>query len=559
MDINNYIHSFKDSIKGKSLPTKFTFPFYYTPHELTQLAARQLQSYLSNQNEWQHNFGLQEDQEGMVIGKMFGVMIVQQSSGAIGFLAAYSGKLANSNNIPGFVPPIFDMLDKNGYYKTEESKIDLINEEISLISSDTIYNSLKEELHQKQKEKNQVLSDLRKEFNQSRKERRILRKKAENELSSDRIRELHEKHKSISLKQQNNIKRVTWEFDLSLENISEKLNVFETRLKRLKEDRKRMSNMLQKWLFDQYNFYNAKGETKNVVDIFSETALGSPPAGAGECAAPKLLQFAYQHDLKPICFGEFWWGRPPKSEVRKHGSFYPSCKGKCEPILNHMLEGLDVEENPLLINSADKKLEVIFEDEHLMVLDKPAELLSVPGRTYTDSVYTRMRKILPEQDNPIIIHRLDMSTSGILVISKNKVSHKILQKQFLERTIKKKYIADLEGELKDTSGIISLPLKQDYVNRPQQKVCFKEGKPAKTKWNLLGVKNKITRVEFFPITGRTHQLRVHAAHVDGLNAPIVGDDIYGSKGERLHLHAAFIEFRHPFSKELLQFNSKVPF
>ena len=559
MDINNYIHSFKDSIKGKSLPAKFTYPFYYTPHELTQLAAHQLQDYLSKQNQWQHNFGLRDGQEGMVIGKMFGVMIVQDHLGVIGFIAAYSGKLANSNNIPGFVPPIFDMLDENGYYKTEESKIDLINAEILSISGDPNYESLKAALGEKQIEKNQVLSDLRKEFNQSRKERRILRKKAENELSSDRIKELHENHKSISLKQQNNIKRVTWEFNLSLENISVKLNEYEVKLMRLKEDRKHMSNKLQKWLFDQYNFLNAKGETKNVEEIFSETALGSPPAGAGECAAPKLLQFAYKHDLKPICFGEFWWGRPPKSEVRKHGSFYPSCKGKCEPILSHMLQGLDVEENPLLINSADKKLEVIFEDEHLMVLDKPAELLSVPGRSYADSVYTRMRKILQEEENPIIIHRLDMSTSGILVISKTKESHKILQKQFLERTIKKKYIADLEGELKDTSGSISLPLKQDYLNRPQQKVCFNEGKPAMTKWNLIGVRHGISRVEFIPVTGRTHQLRVHAAHADGLNAPIVGDDIYGSKGKRLHLHAAFIEFRHPVSKELLQFKSKVPF
>jgi tRNA pseudouridine32 synthase / 23S rRNA pseudouridine746 synthase len=283
-------------------------------------------------------------------------------------------------------------------------------------------------------------------------------------------------------------------------------------------------------------------------DIFKPTREGRPIAGSGECAAPKLFQYAFQHDLHPIALAEFWWGESPKTEVRIHGHYYPACRGKCEPILGFMLQGLAVEENPMLKNPAENKdLEVVWEDAHIVVINKPAEFLSVPGKLVTDSVYERMRMRYPEATGPLIVHRLDMSTSGLLLVAKTAEVHKELQRQFIQREIKKRYVALLEGEVLEDRGTVELPLRVDLENRPRQLVCYEYGKPAVTIWKVLERKDGRTRIHFFPITGRTHQLRVHAAHVDGLHAPIVGDDLYGQTSHRLHLHAEWIQFRHPIS------------
>ena len=280
-----------------------------------------------------------------------------------------------------------------------------------------------------------------------------------------------------------------------------------------------------------------------------------PPAGSGECSAPKLLQYAFANDLKPITMAEFWWGKSPNSEIRKHKNFYPACQSRCKPILTHMLKGVDLEENKMLEGlSEEKELEIIFEDDVLIVINKPAEFLSVPGKEISDSVYTRMKKKFPDATGPLIVHRLDMSTSGILVLTKTKEANKILQSQFIKRTIKKRYVALLDGNLQENEGIIKLPLRVDLDDRPRQLVCFKHGKPAETRWKVIQRENNKTRVHFYPITGRTHQLRVHASYFNGLNAPIIGDDLYGKKANRLHLHAEFIEFFHPKTKEKISFS-----
>ncbi|MBP9794309.1 MAG: RluA family pseudouridine synthase, partial [Flavobacterium sp.] len=325
------------------------------------------------------------------------------------------------------------------------------------------------------------------------------------------------------------------------------VNVFEEKLNELKELRKQKSNTLQQRLFAEYAFLNGLGESKSLGKIFDN----NPPAGAGECAAPKLLHYAFQHHLKPICMAEFWWGQSPKSEVRKHQQFYPSCKSKCEPILlGHMLKGLTMDDNPFQLNPAEgKEIEIVYEDESIAVINKPAEFLSVPGKQISDSVYERMKIRYPEATGPIIVHRLDMSTSGIMLIAKTEAAYLNLQRQFIKRTIKKCYEALLDGEIATKSGFIDLPLRVDLDDRPRQLVCYEYGKPAQTNWEIISIENGKTRVHFYPITGRTHQLRVHASHPLGLNTPIVGDDLYGTKANRLHLHAKSITFIHPINNQ----------
>ena len=289
------------------------------------------------------------------------------------------------------------------------------------------------------------------------------------------------------------------------------------------------------------------------MDIFNNSSI-KPPAGSGDCCAPKLLQYAFQHQLTPVAMAEFWWGISPNSEIRKHKNFYPSCQSRCKPILKHMLEGVEMDENLLLKSlSENLELKIIFEDDDLIIVNKPPEFLSVPGKEIKDSVYTRIKQKYPSATGPIIVHRLDMSTSGILVLTKTKQANKILQDQFIRRTVKKRYVALLSGKLTKKNGTITLPLRLDLNDRPRQLVDFVNGKKAETNWSVIAQNTKQTRIHFYPITGRTHQLRVHAAHKDGLNLPIIGDDLYGTKQDKLYLHADFIEFTHPTSKNKISF------
>ena len=337
------------------------------------------------------------------------------------------------------------------------------------------------------------------------------------------------------------------------EQIAEKqagLDKLLAEIQQLKEKQVATSHALSKRLMEQYHFLDSAQNKKSLLAIFENT----PPAGAGECAAPKLLQYAFLHHLKVITMAEFWWGKAPNSIIRKHGNFYPSCRGKCEPILGHMLQNTIMDDNPLLENKAEEKsIEIIYEDQELAVINKPSGLLSVPGKTITDSVYSRMKVIFPNATGPLIVHRLDMNTSGILLIAKSLENYKILQAQFIDRSIQKRYIALLDGILTEKTGFITLPIRVDLNDRPKQLVCYDYGKPAKTKWEVIGTKDHKTKVYFYPITGRTHQLRVHAAHQKGLNTAIVGDDLYGTKADRLYLHAEFIAFLHPKTGKKMKF------
>ena len=457
------IHSFPIATNNLPLPQLFTYPFHYTPHPLCVKAAEEVQQYLQTRTDWH---------EELQQGKMFGVLVVKTPTGEVGYLAAFSGNLAGSNHHDYFVPPVYDLLNPDGYFKEEEARISAINVMLN--------------------------------------------------HTNDNNQEI---------------------------------------IEALKEERKQRSIALQQWIFEQFRLRNARGEEQDIYSIFTQTAHRNPPAGTGECAAPKLLQYAYLNNLQPLAMAEFWWGDSPKGEIRRHGHYYPACRHKCEPILNFMLQGLEVEPNPLLTSNTDAtQLETVYEDDYLLVVNKPAGMLSVPGKTGQASVLTLLQERYPDVTGPILVHRLDMATSGLLLAAKDKDTHALLQKQFEGRTVKKRYIALLEGiPQAEPKGFIRLPLRPDFDNRPLQMVCYEYGKPAVTRYEIMDTENDRTRMAFYPETGRTHQLRVHAAHPEGLNCPIVGDPLYGQPADRLYLHAERLEFRHPVTGQRLQIQKEAPF
>ena len=329
-------------------------------------------------------------------------------------------------------------------------------------------------------------------------------------------------------------------------------------------ERKLMSERLQAWLFRQYRLLNGRGETRDLVTVWQDYHCSPrirkrypmPPGGTGDCCAPKLLQYAYSHQLKPVCMAEFWWGDSPKSMIRHHGQFYPACRGKCKPVLTWMLQGLDVDPNPEEAGFPHLQIETVYEDEALAVINKPSGLLSVPGRAEYYSVATIAKERWP---GATPVHRLDMGTSGLMIIAKNMEVFHHLQDQFVRRTVKKRYIALVEGIVKEPEGRITLPLLCDPVNRPRQVVDYQRGKSAVTEYKVIKTLGDKTLVALYPHTGRTHQLRMHCAHPDGLGCPIVGDELYGHKADRLCLHCDQIEFAHPVTGERMSFNLPNPF
>ncbi len=551
---------FKKEVQELERPRVFNFPFYYTPDKLALIASEEVQNHLLTQTEWSHNFGLDPEKDGIVIGKMFGVLVVENENKELGYLAAFSGKLADANHWKYFVPPVYDMLDDSGYFKKEEARVSQytinLEKELEDPSLALSQNTLAEI---RSTAKEQLLYE-RIRFKIAKAQRKGKRIKARDKLDDEAYGLLEEQLKKESLMHQWYYKDLKSKWESRIKAAEEEVARTLEPIKQIKKDRAALSNKLQQWLFDQYQFLDAHGVRRPLISIFENHPLKRPPAGAGECAAPKLLQYAYTHNLKPISIAEFWWGASPKSAIRKHKLFYPACRGKCGPILEHMLQGLTVEDNPLISDDgADKKIETIYEDEHLVVINKPPEFLSVPGKHNLHSVQQRMKEKYPEASGPLVVHRLDMSTSGIMLIAKDNETHKYLQKQFIKRTVKKRYVAVLDGVLNEKNGFVDLPLRVDLDDRPKQLVCYEHGKSARTRYEVIEIKDEKTRVRFYPITGRTHQLRMHAAHRDGLGCPIIGDDLYGVKGERLHLHAEWIEFIHPHSREKIEFNVKAPF
>lgn len=547
------------SIDGIALPERFTFPFYYEPHPLAKMAAAELQHYLETQNELDHNFGLNGDKDGIVIGKMFGILVVQDTEGRPGYLSAFSGKLANSNDHPKFVPPVFDMLIEDSFFLKKVEVINSINTKVKEITSNEYYQQLNQDAQRLSAESLQEISTLKQQLKENKQARKKLRESLKNSLDQQEYDLAEADLVKQSLYDKHQLKTLAQKWEDILGDIRTKLAQFEADIEVLKHERRERSAALQQQLFDQYVFLNKAGKSKSLQEIFSLTPFGKPPSAAGECATPKLLQFAFKNGYKPIAMAEFWWGAAPKSEIRKHKHFYPACTGKCKPILAHMLEGMLVDEDPLLHAPKEiGQLEIVYEDESFVVVNKPAGLRSVPGVNVSDSVYTRLKHIL-EDTEPLIIHRLDMDTSGLLVVAKTREAHKYIQRQFLDRTVSKRYSALLSKVIDQSEGEIDLPLATDFFNRPRQMVCFETGKKSVTKWKVVERYETMTRVDFWPLTGRSHQLRMHSAHELGLNAPIVGDDLYGTAAERMYLHAAYLEFVHPANKEKICFEAACGF
>ena len=599
------LHTLNVSIPS---PRQFTYPFCYEVDPLAEAASLELQRHIADAD-------LMSTEKGC--GKMFGVLVVEyeDESGALqrGFLAAYSGLLGGRNDWPYFVPPVFDAQQPDGHFKRTEREISAINREIAAIEHDPEYLQSVAQ-HEQTKKRLQAEVDAFKAEVDAAKARRDARRKSGESLSEEEQAEMIRESQFMKAELRRRRK--------AMEQADSTLNTqHSTFLKSLQRKRKQMSDELQRWLFAAYRMLNAKGEERDLIDIFREYTHAMPPAGAGDCCAPKLLQYAYLHHLRPVCMAEFWWGESPASEIRHHLHYYPACRSKCLPILTHMLKGLDVAPNPLAQKRHSAEPRVLYADEYIMVVDKPAGMLSVPGKVEsvrsefsdsanisveeyfanlqlpTNSQFTTEQFTIGEADNSKLkiqnskflkaAHRLDMDTSGLLVLARTEQAYVELQRQFGSRETVKRYEAVLSGVPTQNSKLktqnssaqpsgcleaISLPLIADINDRPRQRVDMEHGKPALTLYNIVEVRavdantavayttKKVdkgrTLVHLYPKTGRTHQLRVHCAHPLGLACPILGDPLYGiERADRMYLHAAELTFRHPVTDETMHFLS----
>lgn len=535
----NYFHPLHTSIHP---PEKFNNPFYYEPHPLCLLASKELQKLIPH---------LPLDDEG----KMFGIL-VGNYQGQLGYLAAYSGQIApigemrkntkvkeTENSILNFfVPAVFDYLQPEGYFKIHENEISRISKDIHNLSTASCLLELKDRYTSLQAESALFIKEKTIAAQKAKIRRYIYRQKGE----------ITPKEQEAMIKESQFLKaevhRAKIKYTKPLTELQQQINTKLKEITKLKKERKEKSDMLQHWLFSQFKMANAKGKYKNLLAIFKDTAAIIPPSGSGECCEPKLLQYALTHNIQPLCIAMFWWGKSPKTDIRHHLHYYPACNGKCKPILQWMLQGIDVEKNPLEINE-HQTLQVIYDDPHLAVINKPEGMLSVPGKNHRESVLSIIQQKYPNIEGPIIVHRLDMATSGLLVIAKDTDTYINLQKQFANHTVRKRYVALLEHDIEPGCGTISLPLIPDIMDRPRQNVDWEKGKKAITQYKTIGKR----RILLYPQTGRTHQLRVHCAHPEGLNNPILGDMLYGERADRLYLHAEYLEFTHPITGERVHF------
>ena len=524
------------------LPRIFNNPFYYSPHSLCVEAAEEVKRHLASHPEWK---------EELIEGKMFGVLLVETPSGEVGYLAAFSGILQGKNQHPFFVPPVYDLLSPNSFFQVEVAAISAINKTIDELSESKEYLSLKEKCKVEALEIEEKLTEGKKKLKQAKKERDAKRATTTDPAELELLAKM-------SQYQNGEWKRTEKKLKEQLEQCCVALKCATEKIESLKEERKNRSATLQNELFARFEMLNARGERKNLLEIFRDAPQQYPPAGSGECAGPKLMQYAFVNQFKPLAMAEFWVGRSAKDEVRHEGYFYPACRSKCHPILSFMLQGLAYEKNALEeISLLEKPIERLYEDEYLVVVNKPSGVLSTPGKGEA----LHIGHYLKDDDGiePVPVHRLDIATSGILVLATEKEVLGKLQIQFQGRTVKKRYVALLERLIDPKSGAIELPLVLDVNDRPRQKVDFVYGKPAITGYKVIGQEDGRTRIVFYPHTGRTHQLRIHSAHIDGLNAQIVGDTLYGKSSDRLYLHAEFIEFEHPITKGVIKIECKAAF
>ena len=522
-------HLLGDEVATVELPRQFTCPFLYEPHPLALVAVGQVQQYVASRTDWA---------DEMAAGKMLGVLVARDGQGRLGFLAAFSGNLAGSVRHDYFVPPVYNLLDPQGEFKQGEAQITAINHEVERLERAPELVAL----HQREIAARQKMCDEINRFKALM--ARHKHERDERRLAGDLTDEERETLLNQSRFEKAELKRVRQRHEAEIQQIADEIAASQQRIDELKAQRKVMSEALQERIFRLFVVSNARGERRDLVEVFRP--LGAlPPAGAGECCAPRLLNYAFNNGLQPVCMAEFWWGASPVGEVRHHGHFYPACRSKCKPILEFMLQGLDVEPNRLEQPMGNGEMEVVYDDQWLTVLNKPSGMLTVPGKALDDSLLSRYREAHPEAVGPIVVHRLDQETSGLVVFAKDKATHKALQQQFEAHSVKKRYIALLDGIVTRDEGVIDLPLRPDVDDRPRQRVDREHGKPAITRYHVLERRGGHTLIALQPLTGRTHQLRVHCSHPLGLNCPIVGDRLYGRASSRLMLHAQSLTIVHP--------------
>ena len=573
---------------GIDIPERMNNPLAYEPHPLCIAACKELQAYLAERKDWR---------EEIDKGKMFGVLIVEKNDKEIGYLAAYSGQIGGRSDWKGFVPAVFDYLQPDGYFKTHEAKITELNQRIAHLINNPEIKETERILNKLHKVQEHKLNLHKMQITEAKAKRDARRQEAS--LHPD-TKGLTPEEEQAMIKESQFLKAELRRFKKLISQktpLEEMYDNYQKGLQEIKQLRKSDSDELQKWLFSQFKMLNDKGESKDLLEIFKEFNQMVPPAGSGECCEPKLLQYAFEHGLKPLQMAMFWWGESPKEEIRHHLHFYPACNGKCKPILHWMLPA-DVFEQASADAYIYNKVEILYEDQELAVIHKPEGMLSVPGKdAQQPSIYSWARKQFPEATGPLIVHRLDMATSGLMVIAKTEFAYHRLQEQFTSHQVQKRYVAivcckdkDMAQRIKDAAKMISLPLMPDYLDRPRQIVNHEQGKEAITEYEVLGseerrvkseefnsaanhevqssnlkaqssnLKVQCIRLALYPKTGRTHQLRVHCAHREGLDAPILGDPLYGNvKADRLHLHAEAITFKHPLTGKEIHIERKADF
>lgn len=520
--------------------------FENSPHPLAILAARQLQERL-NQAPL-----LAKQLMGEGNGKMFGVLVVADSWGKCGYSSSFSGMLNQQWLVPGFVPPVFNLAEQSAFLADGELRLEALSTTIdNLTDNPERYKAKRQLAELKLKSEQELLT-----FKQSNQENKKARRIARETMETDDIRLLH----TLSLSSQQDKKayrQLRSEWDVKLQQLQQKIERdYDNEVFRLKTESRQISKQLHSRVFETYRLTNGSGETASVKSLFNGK---TPPGGTGDCAAPKLLQFAFKNYLKPLALAEFWYGGSPTDGVRHHGEFYLPCRGKCQPVLPFMLKGLDIESEPTINTETQLVPNIIYEDSDIVVVDKPAGLLSIPGKVQSSSVSTWLANRYPHATGPLLVHRLDMDTSGLLLAAKNSPAHKKLQMQFMQRTVEKRYVAVLSRPVEHAVKTIDLPLRVDLDDRPRQMVCYRYGKKAVTGVEVITNDCETPRVYFSPVTGRTHQLRVHAAHSLGLSAPIVGDALYGVRSDRMLLHAERLSFNHPSSGKRMTLKVEAPF
>ena len=567
---------FHPILSEQPLPARFNNPFDYEPNALCRAAVKQLQANLPIEP---------------IEGKMYGVLIVERN-GEIGYLQAYSGQIADEGE--DFVPAVFDYLQPDGYFKIHEAEISQLNQQIAQLKASTAYRQAQENLKSIQQEAEKAIEEARRVMQGA----KFLRDKRRKEAFISEVERNEMTRQSQFLKAELQRKKKAYAEQITAAQTI--VNGYQKQITAWKRERKMKSDHLQRWLFSQFSLLNARREHKNLLDIFRDYYLKNspartkaahitsvntaerttkenlaasllPPSGAGECCEPKLLQYAFLHGYKPISMAMFWWGPSPKTEIRQHGNYYPACNGKCKPILEWMLDGIDVDykdcnrtdyETELALS---ERLKIRYEDDYLAVVVKPSGLLSVPGKGCQPSVYSILKERWKGKSDVFMVHRLDMDTSGLLVVARNTGVYKALQAQFIGRSVKKKYVALLPLSVLEkklpAEGRIELPVSPDPDDHPRQRVDRTNGKPATTEYRFIGKTTygkealEAVKIELYPLTGRTHQLRIHCAHPDGLGSPIIGDNLYGQRAERLWLHAEHLEFTHPITQKRMSFDT----